>query len=642
MFIIHPNTVGFLFMALDNKLIELQDGIIEDTDPLKLELADEDFIQVINDSIKQSEAHYSGKQLKQRQDKMLAYYLGNQIENEGPRKLAEHQPRYIENVVYEAVRRIKPIATSRLPDLTIKHGQSPDIERMMTDLVNTDMSKRKVRKVLGLAHVQEQLFLYSVIKARWNPEAGDDGDYEFINVHPRNVVWDHRCKTSNVDDMRFFAEYADMTIKEAIMMFPKSREKLLEFLGFNDDDAVNEKKLASPIRLCEVWFHWWNEKRDPNTGDMKWEKVNAVVWKFKECILGKMRNPYFDYEGKINLFNKEMTEKKPLTDSEMIQALVGDMQVGTETVYHNYFKQPRKPYFMMVYESLGDDPIDATNRVEQVLYFQDHINDEGRQIIEMNERSAGKPIFNSEALDAKTIKNLDWRNMKQAIGVGSDDVKKAFAFAQMPAAPSQLYTSKESNRQIAFEMMGVNATTRGVREGDQTLGEAQMFREQDFGFIDDLVEETINDASEWIAQWVMQFIKVFYTKDHYKEIVGKDGDSLYQAVNQDLVSDGMVVEVSASAVDKMMRKQMAMQNAKMGMSDPLTYFEDLGSPDPKERARRAFMFKASPQMYYQEFLVDQNMPQPQQAPQTGVEQPDTQQEAPQPVPAQEPLTPQGM
>jgi len=586
----------------------LGDQIIEEFDPLKLDLEDHEFVQVINDSISASKRYYKKKELYTRQEKMLSYYMGNQLETEGERALAKHQPRYIENVIYEGIRRIKPIATSRLPDLAIKHGQSPEVEELMTNLINTDISKRENRKVLGLAHIQEQIFLYSVIKARWDAEAGDDGDYVFSNIYPTNIVWDHRCKTSNADDMRFIAEEADMTVKEVTMMFPKSREDLMMELGFDIEDEINEKKLASEIAIQEVWFHWWKESRDDVSGDIKWEKVHAVVWKYKTLILGKMRNPYYDYEGKTNLFTKEMKEKQAPTDMELYRAFMGESEIQSETVFHNYFKQPRKPFFFMVYESLGQDPIDATNRVEQVLYFQDHINDEGRQIIEMNERSAGKPVFSTDALDVKQIEKLDWRNMKQAIGVTGEDVRKLFSVAQMPAAPQQLYTSKESNRSIAFEMLGVNATTRGVRAGDQTLGEAQMFREQDFGFIDDLVEETINDAAEWMAQWSMQFIKVFYTVDHYKEIVGKDGDSLYQAVNQDLVDDGMVASVSASAVDKMMRKQMAVQNAQAGMSDLLSYYEDIGAPDPKERARRAFMMKTAPQMYYQTYLKDDNVP----------------------------------
>lgn len=627
-------------MAINQEALQLHDTIIEDLDPLKLDLEDDDFIEVINASITASKTYYTGKNLYTRQDKMLAYYLGNQFETEGPRALQPYQPRYMENIIYEGVRRVKPIATSRLPDLTIKRGETPDIEKMMTDLINTDIKRRENRKVLGLAHVQEQIFLYSVIKARWNTEKGDDGDYEFLSVYPKNIVWDHRCKTSSADDMRFVAESTEMTIKEAVMMFPKAKDDLFKAIGIEDEaDKTDEKKLASPIVIWEVWFHWYKETPDPVTNESKWEKVNAVVWKYNNTVLGKMRNPYFDYEGKINIFSKEMKEKTKPTDMELMQAYLGQTQLQTETVYHNYFKNPRKPYFFMVYESLGQDPIDATNRVEQVLYFQDHINDEGRQIIEMNERSAGKPVFNTDALDAKTVKNLDWRNMKQAIVVSGDDVNRSFAFAQMPAAPTQLYQSKESNRSIAFEMLGVNATTRGVKEGaNQTLGQSQMYREQDFGFIDDLVEETINDAAEWIAQWTMQFIKVFYTKDHYKEVVGKDGDSLFAAVNQDMVNNGMVVEVSASAVDKMKRKQLAAQNAQLGYSDPLTYFIDTEQSDPQERARKAFMFKAAPNMYYQEFLVDKASPQQPMQPPVGAQPPQPDMTGA-PPPAQPPMSP---
>jgi hypothetical protein len=533
--------------------------------------------------------------------------------------LADWQTKYVENIVYEGIRRIKPIATSRLPDLTVKSGQDPKLATLMTDVLNTDIKKRENRKLLGLAHVQEQLFFYAVLKARWNAEKGD---YEFVNVYPKNIVWDHTCKTNNADDMRLIAESTEeYTVKEILMMFPKSADKLLEKLGWTEDEKKSEEKLATKIKIWEVWFHWWKETKD-EFGQSKWEKIHGVVWKYDKLVLGKMRNPYYDYEGKVKLYDPKMKEKNGMTDEDLFSMYFGN-QLEADTVYHNYFKSPRKPYFFMVYESLGQDPIDATNRVEQILRFQDHINDEGRQIIEMNERSTGKALFNADALDKATIETLDWRNTRQALTVNGDDINKAFSHASMPAAPAQLYESKRENRSIAFEMLGVNATTRGVREGDQTLGEAQMFREQDFGFIDDLVEDTINEAAVWMAQWSMQFIKVFYTQQHFREIVGKDGEALFVAINQDYIDDGMVVDVSASAVDKLMRKRLAFETFKLKASDLLSFYEDIGSDNPKERARRAFLQQSAPQIYFQTYLAPegqqnpmqpQGQPMPQQAP----------------------------
>lgn len=601
---------------MDKELLALHDTIVDTQDPLKLDLADDEFVETIDALIDSSQKYYQKKGLYERQNKNLDYYLGDQLKIGGKDGLKEFQPRFVENIVYEGIRRIKPIATSQLPDLTVKGDYST--AKLLTDLLNTDSKKRENRKLLGLAHVHEQLFFYAVLKARWNPEKGDDGDYEFINVFPNNIVWDQTCKTHDADDMMFVAENAELRVKQVMMMFPKTADALVKKLGFDqpsDDGKSTEERLASTIKIWEVWFHWWKQTKDPDTGETKWEKIHAVVWKYDNLVLGKMRNPYYDYEGKPRLFDPTMQEKNGMSEAELMKQYFDSVQQPANTIYYNYFRNPRKPYFFMVYESLGRDPIDETNRVEQILKFQDHINDEGRQIIEMNERSAGKAVFNSDALDKETVKSIDWRNVRQAITVTADDINKAFSVAQMPAAPSQLYESKQMNRGIAFEMLGLNDTTRGVKpDGDTTLGQSQMYREQDFGFIDDLVEDTINDASEWKAEWTMQFIRLFYTKDHMREIIGKDGDSVFQAINQNFVSNGLVVEVSASAVDKMLRKQLAVQNMKMGVGDLLSYYEDTNQSNPKERAYRAFLQQTSPQMYAQQYLMPDQQQQPQQPP----------------------------
>lgn len=585
--------------SLDVKSIRLQDTIIQESDPLTLDLTDDEFIDVINQKLEDSVSYYQKKRLFERQEKNLQYYLGLQFK---PEDIPTYEVPYVENIVYEGIRRIKPIATSRLPDLTVKPGtldpQSHKNAQTLTDLFNTDINRRENRKLLGLAHVHEQLFFYAVIKARWNTEAGNEGNYEFLNIHPNNIVWDHTCKTNNADDMQFVAESAEFTLKEICMMFPKKKKEFLKYLGIEQSEQT-EKKMASKYKVWEVWFHWYKEVTEG-----KWEKINAVVWKYGSFVLGKMKNPYYDYEGKPHLFSKEVREKGLPSEEELFEQLFGQGGQQPDMIYYNYFKRPRKPYFFMVYEPLGTDPIDATNRVEQILYFQDHINKEGKQIVGMNERSAGKPVFNSDALDKKTVESIDWQNYRQAISVNADDITKVFTHISMDPAPAQLYNSKQQDRSIGFEMMGVGATARGVQQdSDTTLGQSQMFREQDFGFIDDLVEETINEAAEWMSEWSMQFIRLFYTKSHMVDAVGKDGEALYLSVTQDLVQDGMSVVVSASGVDKMMRKRLAIQNMQMGVGDLLSYYEDTEQPNPKERAYRAFLMKASPMQYMQQYLM---------------------------------------
>lgn len=598
--------LDFFVSMIDTDALALHDSIVNEADPLTLDLEDEEYIDIIDDWVSNSQQYYERRSLLDRQKKNLAYYLGDQ------QKLSDttdDRTPYVENIVYEAVRRIKPIAASRLPDLTVKPGsedpQAIKNARVLTDIFNSDINRRETRKLFGIAHVHEQLMFYAVIKARWNTEIGTDGDSEFVNVYPTNVVWDHTCKTNNADDMLFVAEFAEYMVKELIMMFPKKREEFLAYLGmkFPNTDMNSEKGMATKIKVSEVWFHWYKDYKI--NGETKWEKINAVVWKYGTFVLGKMRNPYFDYEGKPMLFSKEIREKGLPTTEDIYNMLFG-AQDQVQNIYYNYFKSPRKPYFFMVYESLGSDPIDATNRVEQLIPMQDNLNSEGSQIVQMNKQSAGKLLLNTDALDKDSVEKINFTNTSEAISVNGEDINKSYAHLNMPPATPQLYNSLERDRKIGFEMAGVGETTRGISSGDNTLGQDQMNREQDFGFIDDLVEETINEAAEWMAQWKMQFIRCFYTKAHMVDAVGKDGVSLYTAVTQDLVNDGMSAVVSASGVDKQKRVAQAVKNMELGVGDILTYYMDTNQSQPQERARKAFLQKTSPMQYYQEFLAPKN------------------------------------
>lgn len=624
---------------LDQQVLDLHEGLVDTQDPLTLDLEDSEYSPIIEAWIKQSVNHYEQIHLYDRQQKNVDYYMGRQLNLMNFTPKSGNTP-YVENVVYEATRRIKATVMSRMPDLVVKSG--PDGNRKdstsetLTDIFNTDIKRRENRKLYGNAHVQERLWFYSWVKGRWNASKGIDGDYEFINVHPKNVVWDHFCKTNNADDMQFVAENQELQLKQICMMFPAKSSEFLDYLGEREKTGTDqsEKHMSSRYKIWEIWFDWYKNVTDEVTGEKKWEKVSAVCWKCEDFILGKMKNPYFDFQGRINLFTPEMRQLDPLN----LQVLADKIYANQpEPIYYNYFKNPRKPYFMMAYESLGDDPIDATNSVEQILLFQDHINQEGAQIISMNEMSAGKPVFSSDALEKQTVERLNWKNPKQAISVNGDDINKVFTHISLPPAPSQLYQSKTENRSIAFEMLGVGATSRGVQENkDQTLGEAQLFKEADSGLLDDLVEDTINELAEWQAEWQMQFIRLFYTKPHMKDAAGKDGESLYVAINQDAVEDGQVVQVSASGVDKMQRKRMAVENLKVKAGDFLSYYEDTDQSNPKERAYRAFLQQNAPQMYAQQYLVPDNMqgqaaPMAPPPPPLGADAPPQQQTEPPPM-----------
>jgi hypothetical protein len=578
-------------------------------DPYHLDLDVEEMVRTHRSNIRASIAFYQEKDLYSRQEKNKEYYLGKQREYNASNKSSS----YKENIIYEGISRQKPIELSRLPDLTVEAGnntpESKETALMLSKVINSDIKKRSNRKLLGLAIKQEPLYFFSAVKARWNPEKGLFGDYEFVNVHPDNLVWDHNCPDNDANKMRFVAEKSKMMLKEMIMMFPDKENEILAEYGWDkDSDDSTEQRMASPVNVWEVWFHWYKLKGKET------ERIDGVMWLYGDTLLKKMKNPYFDYQGRKKTFSAVMEEKQAATIDEILMSfdIQNGEEIDTPTVYNNYFQDPEKPYFFMVYENMGEHPIGETSRIEQVLDFQDSLNQSGAIIQDMNIRSRGKDIFDTNAISQDTLDSVNIYNVDQVLGIdvpAGQSINNVHSRVEQKPATQQQYRSMDTDRQKAFEIIGVGASSRGLSDPGSTLGESQMAREADYGVIDDIVEDTINACAEWQARWSLQFVKLFYTKPHMRHIMGKDGDVLHAKLTQDMVDDGMEVVVSASGVDKMMRKRMAMENMKMGIGDPLSYYEDTEQSNPKERALRAMMAQGSPQMYIQQYLMDKPTPE---------------------------------
>ena len=573
-------------------------------DPLTLDLKDDVFVEVIDQRIDNAKAWYKkNKDLLERQKKNKDYLFGRQIDE---KEFADYAARYIDNVIYEGEAYIKPIALSRLPDLFVKPGndtpESKEIAKNITEVINSDLRKRENRKVLAMAFKHHPVYFIGCIKYRWDPEKGKDGDYCFEVVHPDNLVLDP-VASNNPDDMSFVAETVSMTVKEAVMRFPDKEQELYNELQgdgtFGDGDEIKEAKLATKIKIKEVWFTWYEKKED------KYKRIEGVAWKYKKLLLKKMKNPNWDYEGDERLFVlDEAQEHQDVPEEDFIGSMVTGMPIEglqQETVFHNHFENPRKPYILIGYDQWGEMPYDETSRLEQVLYLQDNINKRGRQITEMGDRARGKHVFSSDSgLKKEDIEDLDMADPNTDVFVhGKLSDVHTFIPGEQPSAP--LFQEQDSSRMKVFAKMGVKDTTRGEVTTD-TATTAQIAREADFGRIDDLTEETINYAAEEMGNAAMQMIKLRYTQEHLRRLLGKDGEVTFAKINRDMIEDGMEVTVHASGVDKIMRKREAFERAKMQLTDPLTFFEDTDAPNPKERTERLLAFNTNPAIYEAKYL----------------------------------------
>lgn len=587
--------------------------IIEVSPDLQAKFDEEKLGKSLYSRITNAIKYYKENNLYKRQDENLKAYLGARLDEDFT-DLKDYQVKWADNAIFEAEATIKPILLSRMPELTVKPGndtpQAKEVAEGVSDILNADIKKRENRRVLGLTLKQHPIFLLGAIKAIWDDELDD---YRFVNVHPKNIVVSHKAVSSDIEQVDMIAEKTEKTAKKLFALYPKSKDKLLTRLGWTEDDEDFDKKIDTPLYCWETWFH-------NNTNG---KRNVQVAYMYEDLVLEKTDHPYFDYEGN-DVYDDDPMEMQQQLIQAMLSGGAIDDSMEAQKVFKNYFSEPRLPYILIGYEQLGSSAYDVTSRIEQVKYQQKALNEEGGRIYDMLKKIRGTDIVSTDSgIGKEDIENIDFENPDTVVAV-KGKVNEVFGRFEGQQPSVQLFQDKSSTKEAIFTKMGVNSTTRGVVETD-TATTAQIARESDFGRLDDYAEDTINYATEQMAMWAMQFIKMFYTKEKMRRVLGRTGDVVFRSISGDMIEDGMEVIVSSSATDKLRRINEAKEEATLKLIDPLTYFEDTGKPNPKERAERLLMFISNPEMYLEtvvrgKSIEDMTQQLNAEVPQPGMEQ----------------------
>lgn len=605
--------------------IVAEDGIKTQQDPIALSIPDDELIKNVTKWIKDSKKFWENKyNLQSRRKKMENALFGRQItESEKANELKKYETRYSNNATYEIEATLKPVAMSKLPDMIISPGndtpESKESAENVSKAINDDLKKRENRRVLGMGFKHLPVYFTGIIKAVWNPELGDHGDYEFVSVHPDNVIIDMSAISNQTQDMKVIPELLTLTVQDLIMRFPEKKEALFKKLKTDGlalgEDGFTWKDLASEVKIWEVWFTWYKRQdtgeealTPDDVASSKWERIEGVLWKYGDgddgLILKKMKNPNFDYEGQVKYFtyqdpsnenSKQEVPVESMIDAAMMGAEIPNIQA--EQVYFNYFKAPQKPYFFFGYDQWGKVAIDETSRIEQNLYNQNNLNSLGKQIWDTM-KTRVKHIWSTDSgMKADDVQQMDLEDPKlDALVDGNiNDVHKAI----QPERPDQAqFQALTMAKQDMFGLAGATALT-GTLQSDVATSN-QIAREENFTRADDLVEDTINAASEWMSQWALQFIKLRYTEEHWRKLLGAKGQFTFLKLKRDLVEDGQEVMIKSSGTDKLKAQRNAMDAAKLGAPfvNPLDFFQDMEYSDPEGRTDRGMQFAIDPQGYY--------------------------------------------
>jgi hypothetical protein len=580
-----------------------QEGLMtESFDPLSLSIPDDELVDIIDDYEDGYDSFYKEKyDLFNRRKKNEVYYFGRQlIQAETEKSMKSYESRYQDNVLYEIMGTIKPLGMSRVPDLMATPGndsqESVLIAQEMSKALDTEIKEQSNRFILGLAYKHLPVYFGSWIKAWWDNEMDD---YKYGVIHPDLMKCDWTCSTHNVDDMKWTTQKVPLIVQEVGLRFPNTKQKFyaqLEKDGIMPGKKETWNALATMVKISEVWFH---EYRSVDGG--KVERIDGLVWKYKDVILRKMKNPNFDYEGETRYFAYDQPgdekTKRGLNPDELNQILMtGQLpeNVKEQKVYHNYFRFPRKPFYLMGYDQWGRQPYDETSWIEQNLQNQKSLDKRGKQIEETLD-NRGHHIFSKGAMTPADVEELDLSapNMDLSVEGSPRDVHDFIP----PERPTTQEFEEIGNLRSRMYAIAHSTAVRGEIKANAPATSNQIAREGDFTAADDCVEDTINPAAQWMADWAMQFIKLRYTKDHFRWIMGIAGDMVFQKLNRNMILDGMIIKIKASGTDKLRAQNNAMDMAKMQMTDPYTFFVDMGLSDPEGRTEKLILAKTDPMSY---------------------------------------------
>ena len=598
---------------LDTTTIQPEENVGEITDPLQLKgIPDEDLVKTVDKWIEDTRSFYKKEyDLYEVRKRNEIYRFGRQVaELIKNKKLKPYEAKTLDNVLYEIERTEKPLALSQLPDLIVSPGNNTDeskqLAELITQVVNSDLQKEENRKVLGMAWQHRPVYRVGVLKCIWNPEAfGGIGDYEFIYVHPDAIDLDHLATEADVDKMRYVSHKVSLTVKQVIMRWPKAKEKFLDELrsqgvmGRNDSEP-NWKAMDTPVDVREVWYTNYEKAQE------KWKRVEGTLWKYRTCLLGNIKNPYFDYDGEKQTFSYEdpmlQSSKHKVTVQEMQQALMTGQNppnVQEEQVYHNFFDSPKKPFFFMVYDQWGKQPMDETTHLEQNIYNQDALDGMDKQIQETLKKKGHHIWGKMSGLTAAMVKQMDHNNPNEDYIVnGIPSEQHEFISPERPTPQEFNDLDRIHDRMYAI----ASATSIRGEVQDEAVTNNQIGRESNYTVMDDMVEETINKAAQWMAGWAMHMIKTRYTQEHFRKILGQKGEWVFLQVHQDFVEDGQSVMIKASGTDKLRKQNNALNLSKMGQIDPLSLYQDMDLDDPEGRTAKMITFKADMPLYLSAFV----------------------------------------
>lgn len=536
-----------------------------------LRIPDSQLLSLIDKPIKESEAYWNDTfKLKAIREKNMNLWLPNHWKG---KDVYDYQEEYLyqDNRTFTSVETICSVVNSRIAQPDVMPAQNnPISQQMASDLqkvLYAHSEKYRTPDIFRIAVRNLMLKRIGFVKLRWDPSRGKDGDIVPEHVNPEDIIVDQDARWGDVP--RFIAQkIKNKTGEELCAMFPDEAQKIYEMLGVSRRDSKGnlvayKTQLGKKKTIWEVWFRYWDEQTKQYGGAL------AYVDEFFQLVLGKMRNPNWNYDSK--------------DDSAV-----------------NLLDFPEPPFIPINYLNDGTSYIDLTTLVEQGAPLQRILDRRGFQIMENAEMAGSGLIFNTQMIKKEDIAKLTG-SPDERIGV-KGDVGKAVMRIAPPPLPNYVIEDKQDARNEMDNIFATHDITRGETSDNKTLGQDQIQQGQDYTRMDDIARATERMAARYY-RYLVQMMKVYYTEEHYFKAVGEDGQFDFVMMKDDMIEDGIDVTVEAGSTlppNKKSQLNFATTLAPLQLIDPLSLYE-VGAggvlPSPKKMMERLLKWMTDPNSF---------------------------------------------
>lgn len=543
------------------------------TDELTLEMEDEQLIQTKNEWIKKWENNAKVSDLTENQKVIENYWKGKHFSDTG-----EKRP-LADNLIFQAEETFLPLISRENPEPSVQSADNSEegakLSYRVQKMLQYQADRLKFKIKLQQVGRFWSLYMLGVAKIAWDQTTND---ISLTALRPQQLILDpdgyiEGCEYKG----KYIGEYRSEEASDAIKRFPEQKEFITEFV---------DGKLGTKITYIE----WWTDE--------------YMFWTLKDKVLLKSKNPHWNYE-----------KQEPITD-----------ELGNTTMQQipgkNHFDVPKKPFIFLSVFNLGVQPWDETNIILQNISLQDLVNKRLKQLDKNADYTNNGILVSGDSFDkGEASRVAEALRSGQTVWVPSGDVNRAVNRTTAPPMPNHVYETLNDYRNELQNIFGVRGVTPQGTMDEKTVRGKIVIKGQDADRMS-LIVSHLEQFADDIYNWFVQLMYVYYDMPHVAAVLGEEKALEYIQLQSSDFTSKLIIGVSPGSMlpkDQLTKANQAIDLWSADAIDPISLYEMLDFPNPREQAMKLMLWKSNPMALFgggqQPQQMQPGMPaQPQEAP----------------------------